>query len=126
MRKVFESGGTLAETLMKVYEVALSIYFSNSEHVLGCFVVGTAVTEAPIDPEIRTIAAQGFRALDADFEVRFEQARADGELKRDADPQALAMLASATMHSMAIRARSGSSRNDLKKLAQKAVKVICG
>lgn len=126
MRKAFGSGGNLAETLMKVYEAALSIYFSGHDQVLGCFVVGTAITEAPVDPEIRRIVAEGFRALDADFETRFKLARSAGELKEDADPKALALLATATMHSMAVRARSGTSRSELKKLAQKAVTVICG
>jgi TetR/AcrR family transcriptional regulator, copper-responsive repressor len=126
MRKALDSGGTLAETLMKVYDAALSIYFSGDDQVLGCFVVGTAVTEAPGDPEILSIAAKGFHALDTDFEARFKLARAAGELKQGADPKALALLATATMHTMAIRARTGSSRNDLRKLAQKAVSVICG
>ncbi len=126
MRKAFETDGTLSETLMRVYDAALSIYFSGDDQVLGCFVVGTAITEAPGNPEIQRIVADGFHALDADFEARFKQARGAGELKQDADPQALALLASATMHTMAIRARSGTSRENLRMLAQNAVKVICG
>lgn len=126
MHKAFERGGTLAETLMRVYDQALSIYFSGDDQVLGCFVVGTAVTEAPGDPEIQRIAAKGFRLLDADFEARFKAARAAGELKPGADPKTLALLATATMQTLAIRARVGSSRNELRKLAQKAVSVICG
>src|ERR1700744_6170423 len=39
MHKAFASGGSLAETLMKVYDAALSIYFSGNDQVLGCFVV---------------------------------------------------------------------------------------
>jgi TetR/AcrR family transcriptional regulator, copper-responsive repressor len=123
--KALDSGGTLAETLMKVYDAALSIYFSGDDRVLGCFVVGTAVTEAPGDPQILAIAAEGFRAIDAAFEARFKLARTAGELKQGADPKTLALIASATMHSIAIRARTGSSRNELRKLAQKAVSVIC-
>jgi AcrR family transcriptional regulator len=126
MHKAFASGGTLAETLMKVYEAALAIYFSGDEHALGCFVVGTAITEAPFDEQIQTLAADGFRKLDADFEARFKLARTRGEIGADADPKALALLASATMHSLAVRARAGSSRTELKKLAQKAVAVMCG
>ena len=126
MRKAFETDGALPETLMRVYDAALSIYFSGDDQVLGCFVVGTAITEAPGNPEIQRIVADGFHALDADFETRFKQARVAGELKQDADPQALALLASATMHTMAIRARSGTSRENLRMLAQNAVKVICG
>jgi AcrR family transcriptional regulator len=125
MRKALESDGSLAEALMRVYDAALSIYFSGDDQVLGCFVIGTAVTQAPTDPEIQGIVARGLRALDANFDARFKLARAAGELKKDADPKAHALLASATMHTMAIRARTGSSRSDLRKLAQKAVGVIC-
>lgn len=126
MHKAFASEGTLAETLMKVYDAALSIYFSSNDQVLGCFVVGTAITEAPSDPQIQSVVAAGFRKLDADFEARFKLARTQKALKADADPKALAMLAAATMHSLAVRARAGSSRSELKKLAQKAVSVMCG
>jgi TetR/AcrR family transcriptional regulator, copper-responsive repressor len=125
LRKAFESGGTLAETLMRVYDVALSIYFASDDQALGCFVVGTAITEAPGDPEIQGIVSGGFHALDANFEARFELAHVAGELKQGADPKALAMLASATMHSLAIRARAGGTRDDLRNLAQKAVSLIC-
>jgi len=125
LREAFAGGGTLGEALMRVYDAALSIYFSGNDQVLGCFVVGTAITEAPADPEIRTIVAKGFHALDAHFEARFKLARAAGELKEDADLKTLAQLASATMHTMAVRARSGTPRTELRKFAQKAVKVIC-
>ncbi|MBE1163009.1 TetR/AcrR family transcriptional regulator [Dyella sp. 7MK23] len=126
MRQAFGHGGSVADTLMSVYDASLAIYFSGDEQVLGCFVVGTAITEAPNDPEIQRLTAEGFRTLDADFEALFKRARAAGELSRDADPKALALLAVATMHSMAVRARAGSSRSELRKLAQKAVSVICG
>jgi len=126
MRQAFADGGNLAESLMRVYDAALSIYFSGNDQALGCFVVGTAITEAPGDPEIQQIVAAGFRALDAHFEARFKQARAAGELKQAADLKALALLAVATMHSLAVRARAGGSRKELRKLAQKAVDVICG
>lgn len=126
MREALERGGTLAETLMRIYDATLSIYFAGNDQALGCFVVGTAITEAPGDPEIKRIVAEGFQRLDADFEARFKRARAAGELKQDADPKALALLTTATMHTLAVRARSGSSQNELRKLAQKAVNVICG
>lgn len=125
-RKAIERGGSLAETLMRVYDSSLAIYFSGDDQVRGCFVLGTAITEAPGDAEIQDIVAEGFRAGDAELEALFKRARAAGELKPDADPKALALLTSATMHTLAIRARAGSSRTELRKLAQKAVSVICG
>lgn len=126
MREALDSSRPLDEALMSVYDAALSIYFSGRGRARGCFVVGTAVTEAVDDPEIRSIVSGGFRKLDADFEARLRLAHEAGELGEDADPEALAMLATATMHTIAIRARAGTSRKDLRKLASKVVSVICG
>lgn len=126
MREALEADLSLRDALMRVYDAALSIYFSGDGHARGCFVVGTAITEAVDDPEIQDIAMGGFRMLDAAFEARLRLARGAGELNKDADPVALALLASATMHTIAIRARAGALRKDLRKLAQKAVSVICG
>ncbi|APG03705.1 TetR family transcriptional regulator [Luteibacter rhizovicinus DSM 16549] len=126
MGVALSSAGALPEVLMRVYDAALDIYFSGDEHVRGCFVVGTAITEALGDPEIQDIVTRGFRKLDADFETRLREARDAGELKKDADVEALAMLVSATMHTIAMRARAGAPRDELRKLAVKAVGVICG
>ena len=116
----------LAEVLMRAYDAQLSIYFSGEGRPRGCFAVGTATTEAVEDPEIRSALAGGLRALDAALEARLRIARETGELKADADPAALAMVASATLHTIAIRARAGVPRTELREIARKAVSVICG
>jgi TetR/AcrR family transcriptional regulator, copper-responsive repressor len=126
MREALEGEGPLDEALMRVYDSALSIYFSGDGNARGCFVVGTAVTEAVDDAAIGASISDGFRRLDGYFEARLRQAHQSGELKQDADPAALALLASATMHTIAIRARAGAARDELRKLALKAVGVICG
>jgi AcrR family transcriptional regulator len=125
-RKALAADLPLDQALMRVYEGALSVYFSGDGRPRGCFVVGTAVTEAVEDGEIRDSLAAGIRTLDGDFEARFQAAREEGALKADADPAALAMLATATMHTIAIRARAGFSRASLRALARKAIGVICG
>lgn len=126
MREALEGERPLEEALMRVYDAALSIYFSGGGRPRGCFVVGTAVTEALDDPQVRDSISNGFRTLDAYFEARLRLARDQGELRKDADPEALALLAAAAMQSIAIRARAGAARADLRKLALKAVKAICG
>ena len=125
-REALAGDHPLSEALMLAYEAALSIYFSGKGQARGCFVIGTAVTEAGEDAAIRNSVAKGLRLIDADFEARFRRAREKGELKPDADPAALAALASATMHSIAIRARAGARRAELREVARKAVSVICG
>lgn len=116
----------LAEALLCVYEAALSIYFSGPDRPRGCFVIGTAVTEAVADAEIRKSLAGGILAFDTSFAACFRRAHEKGELKTDADPATLAVLATATMHTIAIRARAGTPRSELRELARKAIKAICG
>jgi AcrR family transcriptional regulator len=125
MRKAL-ADPSLERALMGVYEAALAIYFAGADRARGCFVVGTAMTEAAEDAEIRRVVTSGFQRLDAEFEARLRSARQAGELKESADPEALAMLASATLHTIAVRARAGAPRDELRELARKAVKVICG
>ncbi len=126
MREALAGDLALDEALMRVYDSALSIYFSGDGRPRGCFVIGTAVTEAVEDADIRDSLAAGLRTFDTEFEQRLRTAREQGELKPDADPAALAMLATATMHTIAIRARAGIPRAELRELARKAVRVICG
>jgi hypothetical protein len=102
---------------------AALVYFSGDGHPRGCFAVGTATAEAVEDPEIRSALAEGLRTLDADLEARLRMARERGELKDAADPAA---LASATLHTIAIRARACVPRAELREIARKAVSVNCG
>jgi len=115
----------LAEALMRVYERALALYFSGGGHPRGCFAIGTATTEAVEDATIRSALMEGLRTLDERFAMRIRAAQGNGEISRAADPKVLAMLASATLHSIAVRARSGASRAELEQLARDAVGIIC-
>ncbi|WP_223543617.1 TetR/AcrR family transcriptional regulator [Pseudomonas sp. GL-B-12] len=116
----------LAEALQLFYEGQLSIYFSGDGQPRGCFAIGTATTEAVEDPEIREVLSDRLSRLDADLEIRLQAAKEAGELKDNADPAALAVLASSLLHSISIRARAGKSRAELTELARNAIRVICG
>lgn len=117
---------TLEQALMRFYEGQLSIYFSGEGQPRGCFAIGTATTEAVEDAEIREVLSDRLSRLDAELETRLRAAIDSGELKSDADPAALAVLASSLLHSISIRARAGKSREELTELARNAVSVICG
>jgi AcrR family transcriptional regulator len=125
-REALAEDRPLDESLKRAYEAALSIYFSGKGNARGCFVIGTAVTEAGEDVAVRNSVAAGLHKLDADFEARFRLAIEKDGLPRDADPSALAILASATLHTIAIRARAGIRRAELKEMIRKAVNVLCG
>jgi AcrR family transcriptional regulator len=116
----------LRQTLREVYAKTLAVYLSGEEGARGCFTIGTAATEAVGSPEVRAFLAETVRNLDDAFETRFRFARDRGELKPEADTAALARLASAVMHTLAIRSRAGEPRAALEAVAEAGVNLICG
>jgi TetR/AcrR family transcriptional regulator, copper-responsive repressor len=115
----------LSEALQRVYDAALSLYFPQGDTARGCFLIGTAVTEAVHDEEVRTILSQGLREFDSAFEARLKHAQAQGELDGAADVVALAKIASAVLHTLALRSRAGDSRASLRATANAGVQLIC-
>jgi hypothetical protein len=71
------------------------------------------------------VLGRSLRDFDGEIEKRMRQAAESGELPEGADPQILARLASAVMHSLAVRARAGDSRETLEALASSGVDLIC-
>src|SRR5262249_39597085 len=87
--------------------------------------IGTATTEAMRDAKIRALLAKGFQMIDDAFAARIRFAHERGDLPNEADPATLAMLASATLHTLAIRSRAGVARSTLEAMADATVDVIC-
>jgi len=116
----------LREALRRLYRKALAGYFGGNDGARGCFAIGTATTEAMRDAKIRALLAEGFQMIDDAFAARIRFARDHGELPKEADPATLAMLASATLHTLAIRSRAGVARSTLEAMADATVDVICG
>ena len=116
----------LREELRQTYRAGLELYCSGDDGPRGCLLIGTAMTEAAGDPEVRKFFAARLHGLDARFERRLRLARERGELSRDADPALLARHASSVLHSLAIRTRAGESRKTLEKDIELALDLICG
>jgi AcrR family transcriptional regulator len=116
----------LREGLRRVYALALDLYFPADGQPRGCFLIGTATTEAMRDADVRTTLGEALREIDAAFEARLRLAQERGELAAGSDPRILAQLASATLHTLALRSRAGASRAELEALADGAVALICG
>jgi AcrR family transcriptional regulator len=108
----------LAEALQSVYDGALALYFREPKAPLGCFLIGTAATEAAPDAAVRRKLGSGLRELTKAFERRFS---AEGR----GDAAFLADLASAVLFSIALRARAGDSRASLRRFAKDAVVFLC-
>jgi hypothetical protein len=82
--------------------------------------------EAVPTPAVRRALRESLSTFNAILENRIRKAITDGELDARADPAALASVASAVMHSLAVRARAGEPRRALDSLSKAAVDLICG
>lgn len=115
----------LRNALSCIFNKALDIYYGGGESPLGCFLLGTALTEAVGDEDVRDELADGLRAFDKAFERRIRHAIDEGEIKTKRDPETLARMASATLYYLAIRARAGEPREAMEAVADMTIDVIC-
>jgi AcrR family transcriptional regulator len=126
MQEIFREELPIRKRLERIFEVALDIYLSGDSGPRGCFTVMTAASEAVADPEIRALVLEGFSELDKAFGICFRLAKEKRELTNSADPAVLAQLASATIHTIAIRARARVPRKELEAIVKGAIDVMVG
>jgi AcrR family transcriptional regulator len=117
---------SLAEGLQRFYDAALAAYLPSGDPARGCYLIGTAVTEAVADEEVRTRLASALREFERLIEARIRQACEEGEIDANADPHSLATIASAVLYMLAIRSRAGESRTVLRAVVATAIELICG
>jgi TetR/AcrR family transcriptional regulator, copper-responsive repressor len=126
MIEIFRGEIPIRERLKRIYAAALGIYLGDGSEPQGCFTVMTAASEAVADPDIRAMVLDGFAELDKAFASCFRGAKEKGELPPSADPQVLAQMASATIHTIAIRARARVPRKELEAIVKGAIALMCG
>jgi AcrR family transcriptional regulator len=126
MTDIFREELPIRQRLRRIFAVALDIYLSGEAGPRGCFTVMTAASEAVFDPDIRSMVQEGFSELDKAFAACFRIAKENGELPASANPEVLAQLASATIHTIAIRARARVPRGELEAIVTGAIDVMCG
>ncbi|HKO73190.1 MAG TPA: TetR/AcrR family transcriptional regulator [Bradyrhizobium sp.] len=124
MQEIFRDELPIRKRLERIFAVALDIYLSGEAGPRGCFTVMTAASEAVADPEIRALVLEGFSELDDAFANCFRIAKKKHELPASADPVVLAQLASATIHTIAIRARARVPRKQLEAIVRGAIDLM--
>jgi TetR/AcrR family transcriptional regulator, copper-responsive repressor len=120
---VLASSDDLATALTRFYSAALDVYCAQSP-ALGCFVMCTAPVEAVAHPEVREQLSNLIADLDEVLKARFAKARRNRQLGASADAAVLGRLAQSVLHSLAIRARSGASKESLRRVARDAVNLL--
>jgi AcrR family transcriptional regulator len=90
----------------------------------GCLVFCTtpveSISHAAIAEDLRRVIAE----IDAVLETRFEQAQVEGDFPASGDCALAGQLAQALLHSLALRACSGTTRRELDKLVQYGISVL--
>ena len=115
----------LRECIAAVYVKALDIYMGGPAP-RGCFLIGTATSEAIRHDAIRQALLGSLLDFDHAIEARMRLAVERGELKPECDAAALAKVASSVMYALAVRARAGESRSALEAIAETGTHLICG
>ena len=126
MIAIFREEMPVRQRLERIYACALNIYLFGETGPRGCFTVVTAASEAVSDPDIRAMVLDGLSELDKAFASCFRRAKEKGELPATANSAVLAQLASATVHTIAIRSRARVPRKELEAIVKGAIDVMVG
>jgi AcrR family transcriptional regulator len=92
----------------------------------GCLIVQGALACGETAESVRREVAARRAAGEIALRKRFERARADGDLPAEADAADLARYVVTVMRGMAVQAAGGASREDLRRVAELALKAWPG
>lgn len=102
-----------------LYEAA--DFLTQPSHPKGCMVVQGALSGGESAEMVKKVLIQYRAAYENLLTRRFEQAKQDGDLSGDADPQALAKYLATLHQGMSVQATSGASNEELKSIADLAL-----
>ena len=122
--KMLAGDGPVRDAFARLYAGAIALYLAGAHGARGCYLIGTAVTEAVRDPQVRATLGAALQEIDTAFAARIRSAQLAGELPDQADALALAKLATAVLNTLAIRARAGESRQALEGIAVSALDLL--
>lgn len=115
---------TAAAALERYFDVVIDVYLGNASSPLGCPGFCTAVAEAVEYSEIRSALLEAVQMADGTFERFLRAAQRERRVSPMCEPESLALLLTATQHSLAIRARAGQSRTQLKNVVSAVMNMF--
>ena len=113
----------LEAELTAFYDGALALYLSGKAP-RGCLAICTLPAEAARDEAIREALKAAIEDTDAVLRARFALAVKARELKPSADVELLGQMAASLLFSLAVRARAGAGKRELKTLIQGGVALL--
>lgn len=110
---------SLREELTAFYESGVELYLSGAHGPRGCMAVCTMPSEAVDNADVREGLQAIIDAADEAFFHRFKHSLPERAAR------ARAGIAGAILHSLALRARAGTPRRDLKAMIREGVDLLC-
>jgi AcrR family transcriptional regulator len=95
-----------------------------SHHPPGCLLVHGALACGKENESVRQELIARRAASEAAVRQRLARAKAEGDLSADADPADLARYIMAVLHGMSVRAASGASHKELRRIAEMALRGL--
>ena len=92
----------------------------------GCLEVSGALACSPASEDIQKELAARRTRDEAVLRKRLERARREGDLPKDVSPADLARFIATVLRGMAVQAKSGASRQALRRVAATALRVWPG
>ena len=92
----------------------------------GCLMVQAGLSGGNESAAIREELNSRRRGAELDLRRRLQRAKAEGDLPSDADPEDLASYIFTVANGMAVRAKSGASRAELRRVAETALRAWPG
>jgi AcrR family transcriptional regulator len=99
---------------------------TDPRHPPGCLAVQGALSCGEAAEPIREELCARRAAAEASLRERFERAKSDGDLSPADDPADLARFLATVIHGMAVQATGGANRDDLRRVAQTALRAWPG
>jgi AcrR family transcriptional regulator len=121
MREALEEPNVRAAVERLLHETADRL--SDPCHPGGCLIVQGALACGDAADSIRNELVARRAAAERLLRLRFERARAEGDLPAGARPADLARYVATVIHGMAVQASSGVSRAKLRRVAELAVRA---
>lgn len=110
--------GSLRDIVNRYFDVMISSYTGETEECLGCAFMCTALNEAPRHESIMSVLQGTIEEFDARFERFFTKAQELGHIGSNQDPKVMSQMITSLTSSLAVRARAGASREELKKIVE--------
>lgn len=124
-KETLEAIPDLREGLIAFFNDAIEVYCGTNPS-LGCLMICTAPSEVFSHPEVGDDLKGLVRQLDRSFTQRLRRAQVEEQLTEDVSPELTAKLLQATRQTLALRARIGTSKRELRKIAHYAVDRLAG